>query len=243
IRGLGESVDELVRSNADLRVYAGIGDAISAAIREIVETGTLKSLERLRSSATPELIELSAHPRLDPRRVLRIYKKLGISTTDELRAALESGEIERIFGARMAQHVRFGLIETHSILLYHAHQLRESIEDFLMRRAGAECVDAVGDYRRRLEIVDRLDFLVQSRDFDQVVETVKRYGGKTPMVESTSTSATYSLSSGPLLYIERASKKHWGTALIRATGSDAHLRKLSRVTGSLAALEKARSFP
>jgi DNA polymerase (family 10) len=39
IRGLGESVDELVRSNEDLRVYSGIGEAISGAIREIVETG------------------------------------------------------------------------------------------------------------------------------------------------------------------------------------------------------------
>ena len=121
IRGLGESVDELVRSNADLRIYSGIGDAISAAIREIVETGSLKSLEKLRSSATPELVELSAHPRLDPRRVLRIYKKLGISTIKELNFALENGQVERIFGVRMAQHVRYGLTEIESILLYHAH--------------------------------------------------------------------------------------------------------------------------
>ncbi len=123
VRGLGESVDELVRSNADLRVYAGIGDAISGAIREIVETGTLKTLEKLRSNSTPELVELSAHPRLDPRRVLRIYKKLGISTIEALRSALDSGQIESIFGARMAQHVRYGLIETQTILLYHAHPL------------------------------------------------------------------------------------------------------------------------
>jgi DNA polymerase/3'-5' exonuclease PolX len=32
IRRLGQSMDEQVRSNADLRVYAGIGDAISAAM-------------------------------------------------------------------------------------------------------------------------------------------------------------------------------------------------------------------
>ena len=40
IRGLGKSVDALVRSNEDLRDYAGIGEAITAAIREIVETGS-----------------------------------------------------------------------------------------------------------------------------------------------------------------------------------------------------------
>lgn len=97
VRGLGESVDEMVRNSADLRIYAGIGEAISGAIREIVETGTLKTLEKLRSNSSPELVELSAHPRLDPKRVLRIYKKLGIASIDALRSALDSGEIERTF--------------------------------------------------------------------------------------------------------------------------------------------------
>ena len=39
VRTLSESVDELVRSDADLTQYAGIGDAIGSAIREIVLTG------------------------------------------------------------------------------------------------------------------------------------------------------------------------------------------------------------
>src|SRR5579875_3074028 len=156
VRGLGESVDELVRSNADVRVYAGIGEAISGAIREIVETGSLRTLEKLRATSSPELVELSAHPRLDPRRVLRIYKKLGISNVAALASALESGEIDRVFGARMAQHVRFGLVETHTILLYHAHTLAESIEQFLLKKAGADRVEAVGEYRRRVEVIERL---------------------------------------------------------------------------------------
>jgi DNA polymerase (family X) len=242
IRGLGESVDELVRSNADLRIYSGIGDAISAAIREIVETGSLKSLEKLRSSATPELVELSAHPRLDPRRVLRIYKKLGISTIKELNFALENGQIERIFGVRMAQHVRYGLTEIESILLYHAHSLRESIEKFLLGPCGAERAEAVGDYRRRVEIIGRLDFLVQTRNFNGVVEAMQRYGGGLPLVESTATTSAYSLPSGPLLCLQRGDKKAWGLGMIRTTGSDTHLRKLSRVTGSLSAIERGRKF-
>jgi DNA polymerase (family 10) len=243
IRGLGESVDEMVRSSADLRIYAGIGEAISGAIREIVETGTLKTLEKLRSNSDPELVELSAHPRLDPKRVLRVYKKLSIATIEALRSALDSGEIERIFGSRMAQHVRLGLVESETILLYHAHPLCESIEKFLLSKAGAERVEPVGDYRRRVEIISRFDFLVQARDFAQVVETMKRYGGRTAMIESTGTTATYSLSSGPLLCLELARKKNWGLSLIRGTGSAAHLRKLTSVAGRLTSFEDADTFP
>src|ERR1700749_2666872 len=95
IRGLGESVDELVRRNADLTVYPGIGKAINGAIREIVLTGTLATLEKLRSDASPELLSISDYPKLDPRRVQRIYSRLRISSIDALRQALEDGEIER----------------------------------------------------------------------------------------------------------------------------------------------------
>jgi DNA polymerase (family X) len=242
VRGLGESLDELVRSNGDLRVYPGIGEAISGAIREIVETGSLKSLEKLRSTATPELVELSEYPRLDPTRVLRVYKKLGISRIDDLRSALDEGRIERTFGVRMAQHVRLGLTDIETILLYHAHKVCDSIRSFLLNRAGVDRAEPTGDYRRRVEIISKLSFLIHARDFNAVVEAMKGYGGRMPLIDSTETTATFSLPSGPLLCLEHAATKDWGCALIRNTGSSAHLRKLGRVTGSLAA-GSSGSFP
>src|ERR1700682_2547813 len=60
VRTLSESIDELVRDGSDLTEYAGIGEAIASAIREIVVTGTLGKLEKLRSQASPELASISA---------------------------------------------------------------------------------------------------------------------------------------------------------------------------------------
>ena len=64
----------MIREDADITRFAGIGEDIAAAIREIVLTGTLGKLEKLRGQPTPALADLSAHPRLDPKRVMRIYK-------------------------------------------------------------------------------------------------------------------------------------------------------------------------
>jgi DNA polymerase (family 10) len=150
IRGLGESVDELVRSGADLTVYPGIGEAISGAIREIVLTGTIASLEKLRSNASPELLSISTYPRLDPKRVLRIFKKLQISSVEALHQALENGAIEQIFGSWMAQHVRQELVQTGVILLYHADDLVASIEAYLLKRAGAKRLSAPGGSGQRI---------------------------------------------------------------------------------------------
>ena len=103
VRTLSESIDELVREGSDLTGYAGIGEAISGAIREIG--------------------------------ILRVYKKLHISSVEALRERLESGEIETKLGARMAQHVRQGLTDIHAMLLYQADDLRLAVEEFFSTSA------------------------------------------------------------------------------------------------------------
>jgi DNA polymerase (family 10) len=231
IRNLSDSVHELVQREADLTAYTGIGTAIDSAIREIVLTGTLGRLEQLRSQSSPELISISDYPRLDPKRILRIYKKLAISSITELRKAFEAGEIEHVFGARTAQHVRQGLLETHAILLYKAHDLRMAIEEYLLRKGHVSRIAAMGAYRRRVEVIDEIAFLVETSDFPAIVRRLERYGGQTPLLQSAATTALFSLSAGVSLRIEAATSKEWGTAAIRSTGSKKHLEQLNAVTG------------
>lgn len=242
IRTLSESVEDLVLQESDLTVYAGIGEAISHAVQEIVRTGTLGRLETLRSQASPELAGLSDYPRLDPKRVLRAYKKLGIASVDELRARLESGELEQALGARLAQHIRQGVTETHTMLLYRAHELRQAVEEFFLDVCRVRAAEAVGDYRRRVETIEELSFIVETDDFPSLLARLERYGGRTPRVASTATSARFLLSSGVRLRIDRASKENWGLSEIRCTGSKAHLRKLTAVTGAWEGVRAAGPF-
>jgi DNA polymerase (family 10) len=230
LRTIPESVAELVCEGADLKQYAGIGDAISSAIQEIVSTGRLERLEALLSAASPELIGISEYPRLDPVRVLRIYRRLKISSIEELRQRLEGGEIARVLGHRMAQHVAQGLSEPDALLLYKADDLRTAIEQYLIDRCKATRVEAAGDYRRRVEVIRELCFVVGSSDFEHVVSMLERYGGGTPLVASGSDHALLMLSAGVLLRVHAATKEEWGSALIAHTGSEAHLRKLTAHT-------------
>jgi len=242
IRTLSDSVEELVREEADLTVFAGIGDAISHVIQEIVHTGTSSKLEALRAQAPSELAGLSAYPRLDPKRVLRAYKKLGISSIEELREQLESGKLEEALEAHLAQHVRQGITESHSMLLYKADQLRAAVEDFLLTVCKVRVVEPAGEYRRRVETISEICFLIETNDFERVIARLERYGGGTPLLEKNQSTATFAMSAGIQLRIEHAAKENWGLALIRATGSDAHLRKLTRVAGGWKAIGKAGPF-
>lgn len=237
IRTLSESLDELVKDDADLTRFPGIGEAIASAIREIVLTGRLRKLDTLRSEAAPEVASLADYPRLDRRRVRRVYKKLGVFSIEELREKLESGDIERLLGPRMAQHIRQGLSDAHAMLLYRADDLKDAVAAFLVEWCGVKEVQVTGACRRRVELIEELSFVVQTDDFAGVADKLKRYGGRTPLLSSSAESALFALSAGIALRINRSTPRLWGLRLIETTGSPAHLEKLEAVTGSLSSLE------
>jgi DNA polymerase (family 10) len=232
IRDLPDSLDDLVRDDADLTVFSGIGEAIAAAIREIVLTGNLGKFDELRAQADPLLAGISAYPRLDPKRVGRIYKKLGIAGIEALRQTLESGEIRRKMGARMAEHVRQGLFESHALLLYGADPLCEALLAFLMR-SGARRAALTGECRRRKEIVEEISFVVECVDFSALVKRLQRYGGRTALISTDGSEAIFALAAGVRLRVTNTDKKNWGLEMVRSTGAPEHLQKLEAVAGPL----------
>jgi DNA polymerase (family 10) len=239
IRNIPDSIEMLVRTGADITRYAGIGKGIASAIGEIVQTGTLSRLAELRSSVKPEVADMSAYPRLDPARVLRIYKKLRISSIPELRDALETGAIDAAVGPRLAQHVRQGLTEAHALLLYRADPLTAALRHYLLGPCRVQRAELAGECRRRVEVVEEIAFVVETADFPALTAQMQRYGGRTPLVSNTADEAMFALSAGVTLRIHRATAEHWGLAWIRCTGSKAHLRKLKPPKSGTFATEAA----
>src|SRR5436190_24037287 len=105
------------------------------------------------------------YPQLDAKRVHRIYKKLHISSITALKEKLASGEIATTLGAKMAQHVRHALMPSPEVILYEADNIVPGIKAFLINKCGARRAEAVGDYRRRVEVIREISFLIETDDF------------------------------------------------------------------------------
>ena len=227
IANLSESIDELASTGADLTAIPGIGKGISGAIREIVQSGgALQQLEELKVTAGEQAVALNEYPLLDPKRVERIFKKLRISTVAELKDRLERGEIGRQMGERIEQHVRQGLSPSTEMLLWDAHRVVPCIEEFLRAKCGAERVEAAGDYRRRVEVVQELSFVVQTENLENVVELFQRYGGRTTLIGADGTTASFQIPTGVVVRLNKTTEELWGVSLLVATGSEKHLTKL-----------------
>jgi DNA polymerase (family X) len=195
-------------------------------IQEIVKTGTLRQVEALRSQASPERAAIVDHPRLDAKWVLRMYKKLNISTIAELKQKLASGELEQRLGAKSAQHIRQALTERTNLLVYEADRIVAAVEDFLLTKCGVQRTEPTGDYRRRKEVVGEISFLIETPDFPAVLSKLESYGGKAVSLGASDDEAAFKLPAGVVLEIRRASKKKWGVALMATTGSADHLPEL-----------------
>ncbi len=231
IRGLRESIDQLARAGADLTRFPGIGKGIAAAVREIVLSGTLGQLELLLSAAPPEVAVVNEYPRLDPKRVAQVFKKLRIDTLAELKQQFAAGAIRTAFGPRMEDHFRNAFRDSTLILLDDADALATEIKKYLRARCGVKRVEDAGDLRRRVEAVSEIALVVETADFPGLVTRFRKFRGGIDLIETANRDATFQLPGSVMVTIHAATETNWGTALVAATGSAAHLEELEKVGG------------
>src|SRR5918997_1822036 len=97
IRATPAPVAELVREGR-IRELRGIGPAIEARLRELVETGELHELQELEERISPDLVGVGRMLGLTAKRSVEIGEALGVRTLDELRDAAAAGRLLEVPG-------------------------------------------------------------------------------------------------------------------------------------------------
>ncbi|HEX2862767.1 MAG TPA: PHP domain-containing protein [Lacunisphaera sp.] len=231
IKGLRENVAQLARSHADLTRFPGIGKGIAGAVREIVLSGTLGQLELPLTEAPPEMAVVNEYPGLDPKRVARVFKGLRIDTLAALKDRFESGAIRAAFGPRMEDHFRSAFRDSTLILLDDADALAAELKAYLLARCGAKRVEGAGELRRRVEAVSEIALVVETDDFPALRSRLAKFRGGIDLIETANRDATFQLPGSVMVTVHAATAANWGTALVVATGSAAHVEELEKVGG------------
>ncbi|MCA1378700.1 MULTISPECIES: DNA polymerase/3'-5' exonuclease PolX [Bradyrhizobium] len=192
----------------------GVGDAIADIITKLHKTGTHPSLEKLRKEIPEGVLEMLAVPGLRPEKVLRFYKDLGIGSLAELEAAAKEDRIKKAKGlgaalqTKILQNLAIAKSGEGRLHLHRAAALLAQAKDSI-RKAHPELkrVTLAGDFRRGCELV---------RELTIVAEAPR--GGKTSEPAQTDG-----------LRIRLSDRKHFGAALLFATGSTAHIEQLREI--------------
>src|SRR5262249_14519000 len=76
----------------------GIGKTIEEKIVQVVDRGEIDALTKKKAGVPPEVVLFMKLPGLGPKTAARIWRELGVTTLDELRAAAEAERLRTLTG-------------------------------------------------------------------------------------------------------------------------------------------------
>lgn len=236
MRDQSQRLEDLIAKGSDLSEIPNIGESSAEKIREIIETGTCRRLEEMRSKVPPELTELMRVPQLGPRKAMQLHQELDIKNLAELKEACDSGRVRDLegMGEKTEEKILEGLetleSTTDRMLLRDAADYVVSIGRFLAELEPVRRWEAAGSFRRRKETVGDLDILIQASDRERVADAIADMKDVDEILGSGREEVSVRLSGGLQIDFRLFDEGAFGSALMYFTGSKAHnilLRKLA----------------
>lgn len=232
---LSEDLGKLIKENR-LTFVRGIGHALAKQIEELYRTGESSFLNDLRAKFPPGMVELSQVRGLNTKKVEQLHEVLGISTVEELRAAAEAGKLRDIkgFGAKTEQRILEAITAKKNrpaqrIHIHHGLRAGARIVDYLKTSRTLIDVEFGGSLRRWKETVSQIVIVASARKPSALIDHFLRFPMILSEIEATPNRVTVQLSEGYRAILIVVKPEKFATALLRATGSEAHLQKLEQI--------------
>jgi DNA polymerase (family X) len=206
----------------------GVGQAISDKITELVTTGRMRFLDKLREEVPATLVDLLQIPGLGPKTVRQLHEELGIATLGQLRAAAESGSIRAVRGLseRTEELILEGIarLETQPrrLLLHQAEAHIAALVETLGAVPGVRSIEPAGSYRRRKETIGDLDLLAETTDPVALMERFLGLGTVDTIVARGGHKSAIRLLRGPQVDLMVMPPDTAGAYRIHFTGSKEH---------------------
>lgn len=233
-----EELDEPVSGLAEegkLKKITGVGESVAKKIQEILATGELSYLKRLRSEIPEGLLQILRIPDVGPKTVMLLYKELGISTVEQLRKAAEEHKLRSLkgFGEKSEEKILAGLKTLESkgkrMLLGEAYPVASAFVDHLKSSGSLDLVTVAGSLRRGKETVGDIDILVGDDDPSSVMEAFVSYPAVRQVLMQGPTKSSVLLKSGLQVDIRAVNTKSYGAALAYFTGSKDHNVRMRKI--------------
>ncbi|MBN2114217.1 MAG: DNA polymerase/3'-5' exonuclease PolX [Acidimicrobiia bacterium] len=236
VEGLAQPLAEM--SEAEIAALRGLGQSTARKVRELVETGRIAKLDRLRAEFPPAFRELTRVPGIGPKTALLLRDRLGVRSVDDLKAAIDEQALRTVPGlgpkseaniARALERLDLGGKERRAPVA-EALRVAGDVVAALGALPEVERAEAMGSLRRFRETIGDVDVVVVSRgDPEQVMA---RFVALPMAVEVLAAGAAKSaiLTSAGLQVDLRVVEPHqYGSAALYFTGSKAHNIRLRQL--------------
>ncbi len=236
---LGRDVND-VWEEGKLEDIPGVGKAIAAKIDELLRTGKLEFLEKVKQEIPESLAGLMKVPDLGPKKIKLFYDELGIKTLKALEAAAAGGELRELagMGAKSEAKILAGIESlarrTGRLSLEATWPLAQELLEMLRGLPGVQKAEAAGSLRRMRETIGDIDILVAADESAGIMQAFVEQESVARVLGKGETKASVEFHNGMRAQLWVHPPEKFGTALQYATGSKNHnvrLRELALSQG------------
>ncbi|MGC4234218.1 MAG: helix-hairpin-helix domain-containing protein [Niabella sp.] len=144
----------------------GLGPSVAAKITELLDTGSMATLQELIENTPEGVREMLRIKGLGPKKIHTVWKEMGIQSIGELEYACNENRLTRYkgFGAKtqanVLEAIQFYNQHIGHFLFAQIHAVFPAIQSYLENLFGKDKVAVTGDYRRQLLTIKELEFII-----------------------------------------------------------------------------------
>ena len=222
-------------ADGSVKDIKGIGSALEKKIIEMLNTGKLGYLERLKSEIPEEVIEMLKIPGLGPGKIHKLIDILGIKTIGELEYACRVNRLKVMdgFGEKSQENILKGIeLIKHfrgRVLYYDAKSIADDIVANLKDIPCVKKVDIAGSVRRCMETVKDIDIVAVVDEIDRAktVASFKSMDEVEEVFEQGPAKVLARFKSGIVCNLRIVNEPDFPVAIHHFTGSAGHNTALS----------------
>ena len=228
IQSTANSFAVFVEKSEDLTQYSGIGRDLAKQIEQIVQTNHHPKLDELKEQIPQGVVDMLRIPGVGPKKVAVFFNQLKLTSLDELKAAAEGGQLEKLkgFGKRTEQsileNISLAAEAGRRISIATARQAAETVVGDLLQLDAVKQAAVAGSCRRRRETCGDLDVLVTSSGHNAPMDALGAHPLVEAVLERGETKQRVRLSSRVELDLRVVPDRSFGAALQYFTGSKEH---------------------
>jgi DNA polymerase (family X) len=155
-------------STSELENLDGVGKSTAAKIAEMLDTGTFAELKRLLEITPEGVIKMMDIKGVGPKKIRTLWKELGVESPDALVAACDAGQVAALRGfgektqASIKEALQLAATYEGKLLYAQAEPLAIALQQALKKAGLPGQISATGDLRRKMEIVEKMQFVIGS---------------------------------------------------------------------------------
>jgi len=227
LQTMEEDLGELINSGK-LGEVPGIGKALTEKIETLHATGELEFYEKLVASVPAGLMDLLEVPGLGGKKIKALHEQLAVDSIDSLTQACNEGKVAELkgFGEKTQEKILSGIKNREAYAARHlwwdARAVVDRILPSLKELPEVEKAEAAGSFRRGMETVGDLDFIVASDNPAPIMDFFTSMDGVSEVTAHGDTKSSIRLEGGMQADLRVVPPEQFYFALHHFTGSKDH---------------------